>query len=209
MGTDYIDVFNLHGVFAYEYKHAIEKIVPALVEQKKKGKIRHIGITENPINDFTNEMLKRAVNDPVWTVYMVGFHMMHQIARKNVFPETRAKGIGTLLMFAVRSIFADAPRIAREMKAMAAKGLVEKWLGETQEPLGLRIHEGGAPSMTEAAYLYARHQRRVCTRRCGPCASVHHNCDGLERKTTSNHTRFGHAAIPGSSGGSHRALSDF
>ncbi len=67
-------------------------------------------------------MLKRAVNDPVWTVYMVGFHMMHQIARKNVFPETRAKGIGTLLMFAVRSIFADPPRVAREMKALADQG---------------------------------------------------------------------------------------
>jgi aryl-alcohol dehydrogenase-like predicted oxidoreductase len=46
--------------------------------QKRKGKIRHIGITENPIVDFTNEMLKRAVHDPVWEVYMVGFHMMHQ-----------------------------------------------------------------------------------------------------------------------------------
>src|SRR5882762_5622347 len=86
MGTDYVDVFNLHGVEAHEYDYALETIVPALIEQRTKGKIRHIGITENPINDFTNAMLARAVRDGVWEVFMVGFHMMHQGVRRNVFP---------------------------------------------------------------------------------------------------------------------------
>lgn len=160
MGTDYIDVFNLHGIELNEYDHAMS-VVPAIIEQKQQGKIRHIGITENPINDFTNAMLKRAVNDAVWKVYMVGFHLMHQGARQNVFPMTRQKGIGTLLMFAVRSMFADPPRIVREMKALADKGLVEKWLGESSDPLGFLIHEGGASSITEAAYRYARHEPGV------------------------------------------------
>ena len=158
MGIDTIDIFNLHGVYAHQYKHAIEQIVPALQAQKAKGKIRHIGITENPIEDHTNAMLKLAVRDPVWEVFMVGFHMMHQGARHNVFPVTREKGIGTLLMFAVRSIFADPPRIAKEMREAAANGLVEKWLGETADPLGFLIHESGAASLTEAAYRYARHE---------------------------------------------------
>jgi len=161
MGIDHIDVFNLHAVELPEYEHAVTRLGPALAEQKAKGKIRHIGITENPIVDFTNEMLKRALNDPIWEVYMVGFHMMHQVARQNVFPQTQAKGIGTLLMFAVRSIFADPPRVRREMKALADKGLVEKWLGETDDPLGFLIHEGGAANMTEAAYRYARHEPGV------------------------------------------------
>jgi len=161
MGTDYVDVFNLHGVEIDEYDYALNALAPALLDQKRKGKIRHIGITENPIVDFTNAMLKRAVNDPVWEVYMVGFHMMHQGARRNVFPLTREKGIGTLLMFAVRSMFADPPRIAREMKALAAKGLVEKWLGETNDPLGFLVHEGGAANIIEAAYRFARHEPGV------------------------------------------------
>jgi aryl-alcohol dehydrogenase-like predicted oxidoreductase len=161
MGTDYVDVFNLHGVEIDEYDYALETILPALLEEKRKGKIRHIGITENPIVDFTNAMLKRAIHHPVWEVYMVGFHMMHQVARKNVFPVTREKGIGTLLMFAVRSIFADPPRVAREMKELAAKGLIEKWLGETDDPLGFLVHEGGASSMIEAAYRFARHEPGV------------------------------------------------
>jgi aryl-alcohol dehydrogenase-like predicted oxidoreductase len=161
MGTDYVDVFNLHGVEAHEYDYALETIGPALLAEKAKGKIRHIGVTENPIADFTNQMLTRAVRDPIWEVFMVGFHMMHQGARKNVFPITREKGIGTLLMFAVRSIFADPDRVAREMRELAAKGLVEKWLGESDDPLGFLIHEGGAATMTEAAYRYARHEPGV------------------------------------------------
>ena len=161
MGTDYVDVFNLHGVEPHEYDYALNTIAPVLIEQKQKGKIRHIGLTENPIVDFTNETLKRALRDPVWEVFMVGFHMMHQGARADVFPATREKGIGTLLMFAVRSIFTDPPRVAREMKELAAKGLVEQWLGETDDPLGFLVHDGGAANMIEAAYRFARHEPGV------------------------------------------------
>jgi aryl-alcohol dehydrogenase-like predicted oxidoreductase len=160
MGTDYIDVFNLHGVAEDEYDRAMT-MVPTLLREKDKGKIRHIGLTENPVYDFTNAMLKRATRDPVWEVYMVGFSMLHQGPRQTVFPTTQAKGIGTLLMFAVRSIFADPPRIKRELKALADQGLVEKWLGESDDPLGFLIHDGGASSMTEAAYRYARHEPGV------------------------------------------------
>jgi len=161
MGTDHVDVFNLHAVDPFMYDYARDTLVPALAEQKAKGKIRHIGLTENPIVDHVNATLKRAVNDPQWDVFMVGFHMMHQVARGNVFTATRRNGIGTLIMFAVRSIFADPPRVAREIKQLAAEGKVEKWLGDSSDPLGFLVHEAGAANMIEAAYRYARHEPGV------------------------------------------------
>ena len=161
LGTDYVDVFMLHAINPDMYDYALNTLAPALVAEKQKGKIRHIGFTENPIVDHTNATLKRAVHDPVWDVFMVGFHMMHQGARVNVFPMTRQNGIGTLIMFAVRSIFADPPRIAREMRELAQKGLVETWLGETDDPLGFLVHEAGAASVIEAAYRYARYEPGV------------------------------------------------
>jgi aryl-alcohol dehydrogenase-like predicted oxidoreductase len=161
MGTDYIDVFNLHAVELPAYEHAANVLAPALVEEKRKGKIRHIGITENPIVDHDNAMLTRALADDVWEVFMVGFHMLHQRARANVFPGTRKQGIGTLLMFAVRSIFADPPRVAREIKELAAKGLIDKSLAASDDPLGFLVHAAGAASMIEAAYRYARHEPGV------------------------------------------------
>ncbi len=161
LGTDHVDVFMLHAINPDMYDYASDTLAPALVAEKQKGKIRHIGLTENPIVDHTNATLKRAVRDPVWDVFMVGFHMMHQGARANVFPVTRQNGIGTLVMFAVRSIFADPPRIAREMRALAQKGLVEPWLGDTDDPLGFLVHEAGAASVIDAAYRYARHEPGV------------------------------------------------
>ena len=176
LGTDYVDVFQLHGVMPDEYAYALEKIGPALLEQKAKGKIRHIGITEQPTDDFTHEMLVRATQDDIWDVFMVGFHMMHQSARKALFPLTQQKRIGTLLMFAVRSIFAKPERVAAAMREAAAEGKVDKSLGETAEPLGFLIHPGGAANITEAAYRFVaaragrrrgavRHRRRRASAR--------------------------------------------
>ena len=161
MGIDTIDVFNLHGIEEPEYDHAINVIAPALLKEKEKGKIRHIGLTENPINDFTNAMLKRAMRDGVWEVFMVGFSMLHQGARQNVFPITQRNGIGTLLMFAVRSIFADPPRIRREIAALVEKGLVDKSLVDLDDPFGFLLHAAGAANITEAAYRYVRYEPGV------------------------------------------------
>jgi hypothetical protein len=47
------------------------------------------------------------------------------------------------------------------MLVLADQGLVEKWLGEGDDPLGFLVHEGGAASMIEAAYRYARHEPGV------------------------------------------------
>jgi aryl-alcohol dehydrogenase-like predicted oxidoreductase len=161
MGTDYVDLFQLHGIMPDEYQYSLETIGPALLEQKAKGKIRHIGITEQPVEDFTHETLLRAVNDGLWEVFMLAFHMMHQSARKSLFPLTREKRIGTLLMFAVRSIFAKPERVVAALRAAAAKGQVEAWLGESAEPLGFLLHPGGAADITEAAYRFVRHEPGV------------------------------------------------
>ncbi len=161
LGTDYVDVFQLHGIMPYEYDHALNTIGPVLLEQKAKGKIRHIGITEQPTEDFSHEMLVRATQDGIWEVFMVAFHMMHHSARRQLFPLTRDKRIGTLLMFAVRSIFARPERVVAALRDAAAKGKIDASLGESAEPLGFLIHESGAANITEAAYRFARHEPGV------------------------------------------------
>ena len=162
LGTDYVDLFQLHGVPMSDYTYARDTLVPALLQQKANGKIRYIGITELPPEDYQHEMLSRAAQDNAWDVFfMVAFHMMHQSARRTVFPTTRQKQIDTLLMFAVRSIFAKPERVALAMREAAANGQVQKWLGEAVEPLAFLIHEGGASNITEAAYRFVRHEPGV------------------------------------------------
>src|ERR1043165_5019784 len=50
MGTDHVDVFQLHGITpGEEYRYSLETLGPPLLEQKTNGKTRHIGMTEQPV----------------------------------------------------------------------------------------------------------------------------------------------------------------
>jgi len=161
LGVDCIDIFQLHGVPPSGYAYACEVIVPALLVEREKGKFRFLGITETAPNDPEHEMLARAVPEGVWDVVMVAFHMMAQNARRAVFPVTRAHNVGTLLMFAVRSIFARPAQLAGTMRELAEAGKVPDWLARSDDPLGFLVHAGGASSLTDAAYRFARHEPGV------------------------------------------------
>jgi aryl-alcohol dehydrogenase-like predicted oxidoreductase len=161
LATDYIDVYQLHGVAPAGYDHARNVIAPALLKEKANGKFRHLGITETAPHDPEHKMLQRAVADGVWDVAMVGFHMMHQNARKAVLPLSRQYRVGTLLMFAVRNIFSRPGQLAATMRELAAAGEVPQWLAETEDPLDFLIYQGGAQSVIDAAYRFARHEPGV------------------------------------------------
>ncbi|MEE2996396.1 MAG: aldo/keto reductase [Pseudomonadota bacterium] len=161
LGTDYIDVFHLHGVKPAEYDHAIAELVPVLLRARDAGKIRFLGITETSPNDHGHTMLQRAVNDGCWDVMMLGFNMMHQVARSAVLPRTVECGIGTLMMFVVRNIFSVPGRLHATIKDLAAAGKVPYRLGDTDDPLGFLVYEGGADSVIDAAYRYVRHEPGV------------------------------------------------
>jgi L-galactose dehydrogenase len=156
--TDYVDVYLLHGVSPAAYERARKELVPALAEQKQKGKIRHIGVSETSPNDPEQRMLQAAIGDPIWEVAMFAFHMMNQVARRAVFPGARQHGVGTLLMFVVRNIFSRPGLLAETLVRLAADEKVPKELAETANPLGFLIHEGGAMSLQDAAYRFARHE---------------------------------------------------
>jgi aryl-alcohol dehydrogenase-like predicted oxidoreductase len=164
LDTDYVDVFQLHGVPPAEYERARDVIAPALLREKAKGKLRHLGITETAPNDPEHRMLSRAAADGLWDVAMVAFHMLHQNARQAVFPLTRQHKVGTLLMFAVRKIFAQPALLAATLRELAQEGDVPAELAAAAEagrPLDFLIHPGGAASLTDAAYRYARHEPGV------------------------------------------------
>ena len=155
--TDYVDIFHLHAVRPEAYDRAVDELVPALRREQEKGKIRHLGITESPPFDADHRMLRRAFDDEFWDVVMVGFHLMHQSARTSVFPITRARGIGTLVMFVVRAIFSDPAYLQATVARLAAAGAVPRPIA-TDRPLDFLVHRTGADSVIDAAYRYARHQ---------------------------------------------------
>jgi aryl-alcohol dehydrogenase-like predicted oxidoreductase len=161
LDTDYIDVYQLHGVAPANYRHALEELAPLLLRERDKGKFRFLGITETAPHDLPHEMLHQAAQDGVWDVCMVGFSMMHQNARERVFPHTRKHKVGTLLMFAVRNIFSQPGRLQATLRELAAEGQVSAELAANDDPLGFLVHEGGASSVVDACYRYVRHEPGV------------------------------------------------
>jgi aryl-alcohol dehydrogenase-like predicted oxidoreductase len=158
LGTDYVDVFQLHAVQPGGYALARDIVAPVLLREMEKGKFRHLGITETAPADPGHRMLQLALADDIWDVVMVAFHMLHQNARRDVFPQTLAQRVGTLAMFVVRNIFSKPERLQSALREAAAEGQVPSTLAESTDPLGFLIHPGGAGSLTDAAYRFVRHE---------------------------------------------------
>jgi aryl-alcohol dehydrogenase-like predicted oxidoreductase len=157
LDTDYVDIFHLHGLSPAAYDKAMAEIVPGLLRAKEQGKLRHLAVSETGPRDPEHKMLERAVVDGPFEVFMLGFSMMHQNARNSLLPRTREKGVGTLCMFAVRNIFSKPDVLKRTFGELAAEGKVPAELAKEENPLGFLVHEGGAESVVDAAYRFARH----------------------------------------------------
>jgi len=158
LATDYVDIFHLHGLAPAAYDGAVRDIVPALLREKEKGKLRHLAVSETGPRDPEHTMLAGAVEDPSWEVFMLGFSLMHQNARHRLLPRTRQRGVGTLCMFAVRNIFSKPHVLKKTFIALGAEGKVPPELAGADNPLSFLLHQGGAESVVDAAYRFARHQ---------------------------------------------------
>jgi L-galactose dehydrogenase len=158
LDTDYVDVFHLHGLSPKVYDHAMAEVVPALLREKKKGKLRHLAVSETAPRDPGHTMLERAVEEPAWEVFMLAFHMMNQNARNHLLKRTQANKVGTLCMFAVRNVFSRPGLLQQTVADLVAAGKLPSALAATDDPLGFLMRKGGAESIIDAAYRFVRHE---------------------------------------------------
>ena len=147
--TDYVDIFQLHAVAPDNYARVRDTLVPALLAERDKGKFRYLGITETPPFDHGHVMLQQALPDGIWASAMVAQHMLHQNARESVYPLSRQHGVGTLLMFVVRGIFAQPERLAAKLRELDLPDL------------DFLVHPDGASTLVDAAYRFIRHEPGV------------------------------------------------
>lgn len=154
--TDYVDVYQLHGVHPDRYEHARDTLAPCLMKLREEGKMRFLGITEVFGADPQHRMLSRAVGDDCWDVVMVGFNILNQSARRRVLGVTRSKGIGVLNMFSVRRAFSRPERLKEIVADLVERSVVDAGSVDLDDPVGFLVGEGRAGSVTEAAYRFCR-----------------------------------------------------
>ena len=156
--TDYIDVFNLHGVTLDQYPHCVNELVPALLDQQQKGKIRFLGITEQFISDPSHQMLRVALPDDHFDVVMVGFNLLNPSARKTVFPITMEKNVATQIMFAVRRALSQPDALSELVDGLIDSGDIQQQLVDQKKPLGFLEASSDVASIVQAAYRFCRHE---------------------------------------------------
>ena len=161
LGTDYIDVYHLHGVEPRDYDFAKNRLMPAMIQLREQGKIRFIGVSEGFVPDPSHQMLRRSLNENLWDVVMVGFSLLNPSARKTVFPFTAEKRVGVLNMFAVRRALSQAERLKVIFSELLERGVVRRNAVNPDNPLDFLLREGGAATLPEAAYRFCRHQAGV------------------------------------------------
>ena len=159
LGTDRIDVYHLHGVGDDEYTASAWRSTSRSCERlRDDGMIRFLAISERFGADPGHTMLQRAVEDDCWDVMMVGFNPLNPSARDRVFAVTRETDVAIEVMFAVRRALSRPDELARVAAELVEQGRVDGADLDPDDPLGFLVHEGGAASVVEAAYRFARHE---------------------------------------------------
>jgi len=158
LGTDFIDIYHLHGVLPKDYDYLTSEISPLLHKMRNQGKIRFLGITEMFNADTQHNMLQRALEDDIWDVIMVGFNMLNQSARDTVFPKALQKNVGIMIMFAVRAAFSRPERLKQIINQLTEKNQVNASDIDETNLLGFLVHDSGAISLTDAAYRFCHYE---------------------------------------------------
>jgi aryl-alcohol dehydrogenase-like predicted oxidoreductase len=161
LGTDYIDIYHLHGVWPENYTYCAQELVPVLLDLKQQGKIRFTGITEGWNNDIQHDMLQQALQDDVWDVMMVGFNILNQTARESVLLPALRQDVGILIMFAVRLALSRAERLREVMQVLIEQGQINPAEFDADDPFGFALEAGGADSLADLAYRFCRDEPGV------------------------------------------------
>jgi L-galactose dehydrogenase len=159
--TDYIDIYNLHGVRPRDYPMLRENILPTFVELRNEGKIRFIGVSEMFNEDKTHQMMIDSLPDDPWDVAMIGFNILNQTAREQVFPGSMARNVAVQIMFAVRRVLSQPDKLIAAVQQLIDQGELDPAEVDLSDPLGFVLAESDASTIVDAAYRFCRYEPGV------------------------------------------------
>jgi aryl-alcohol dehydrogenase-like predicted oxidoreductase len=159
--TDYIDIYSLHGVAPVDYPMLRDEILPTFFALRDEGKIRFIGVSEMFNEDKTHQMMVQSLPDNVWDVAMIGFNILNQTAREQLFPGTQAYNVAVQVMFAVRRVLSQPDKLIAAVQELIDLGQLDPNEVDRHDPLGFVLAESDASSLVDAAYRFCRYEPGV------------------------------------------------
>jgi aryl-alcohol dehydrogenase-like predicted oxidoreductase len=159
LGTDYIDVYSLHGVVPQDYNYLVSDVYATLQKAREQGKIRFIGITEMFNEDMTHVTLRQGLEDDLWDVVMVGFNILNQTAREAVLKKAIENNVGVQIMFALRKALSHPNHLKDFVAHLIQKGELDPADIDLQNPFGFL--DASTVSLADAAYRFCRDEPGV------------------------------------------------
>ena len=182
--TDYVDVMLMAvAEHSENFDRVIDELIPELLKQKQKGKIRFVGSSEVTRSDGAHQWLERVIPTDLIDVAMVGHNMINQSAQRNIFPLCKRKNIGVINVFTVRNLFWNPTRLKEVIADLKQRGILSKDAVSDDDPFGWLLEECNCGSLVEAAYRYAAYTEPVSTVMCGTieCEELEENVPNIEK----------------------------
>jgi aryl-alcohol dehydrogenase-like predicted oxidoreductase len=148
---DVIDILQLHGVTAGDLDVFMDTIVPVMQRLVEQGKVRFLGISENPTTEHEQEVAIRTCTSGIFDTLMIHYSIFDQEAERRTFPLTREHDVGVFCMSAVRNTFRSSENVQRTLEHLFP-GQEESLAFLLQEPVR---------NYADAAYKFAAAQEDI------------------------------------------------
>lgn len=110
-----LDLFQFHAVLPADLDDLVARLLPVAEGLREQGKIRFVGITEDPSRDPGQEMAAAAAATGRFDALMVQYGVFDQGPAARTFAAARAQGVGVLCMSAARGALVSEEALARTL----------------------------------------------------------------------------------------------
>jgi L-galactose dehydrogenase len=95
LGTDHLDLIQCHDVEFADHEVVLKETLPTLLELKRAGVVRHIGITGLPLKIFP-ALLDRAPAGTIETILSFCHYALNDTSLESLLPYFVTKGVGVI-----------------------------------------------------------------------------------------------------------------
>jgi len=174
LGTDCIDIMQLHGLRSEQYHEVVERFCPVMKRLQEQGKIRFIGFSERFIADSSHKaaLLALRTHPDLWDTIMLKYGILNQYAAKEVLPLALRSGTGILNMAAVRIKLPNPDQLEALIADWKNRGILGSNSLPEKNPLGWLVRDG-VGSVISAGYKFAADHPAVSTVLTGTANITH------------------------------------
>jgi L-galactose dehydrogenase len=166
LGTDYVDIFQIHCVLPAHYDRLAEIFIPVMQRLKEQGKTRFVGVTGMLRRDPQHEAMTMAIerHPDVWDTVMFKYGILNQWGAKRALPLSARASVGVLNMAPVRFTLTRRDKLRERM---------EEW-GEQGRASALDWLSGGDPAeLIRKGYQFAAEPEAISTVITGTSSIAH------------------------------------